>query len=213
MFTGIIEEIGTVEDIKKIDGGLNFSISSPEIINEIKINDSISINGICLTVTKIKLHLFFIDAVGATITKTTINDFVKGTKINIERAMRADSRFDGHFVQGHVNGTGKIEQLKKLGENYYIQVKAPANLKKYFINEGSVAIDGISLTIANMKDDLLGFSIIPHTWKKTNLQFRKEDDMVNIEVDMLAKYVENFLNPVDKSESKITENWLKELGY
>ncbi len=214
MFTGIIEEIGTVENITKIQGGFRIRFDAPGIINEIKVNDSISTNGICLTVTGIKTPGFSVDAVGATITKTSVNDFTKGTKINLERAMRADSRFDGHFVQGHVNGIGTIEQVKKLGENYYFQVRIPEKLNKYFIEEGSVAIDGISLTIADIQNDLLGFSIIPHTWVKTNLQFRNKGDKVNIEVDMLAKYVENFLSPgKSKSESKITENWLNELGY
>ena len=214
MFTGIIETLGTIKSIADIDGGEKICISAPGIISEVKINDSIAVNGICLTVTEIKSPDFYVDAVGATITKTSVNDFTKGTKVNLERAMRADSRFDGHFVQGHVNGIGTIEQIKKLGENYYIQVKVPENLNRYFIQEGSIAIDGISLTIADKNNYLLGFSIIPHTWKKTNLQFRNKGEIVNIEVDMLAKYVENFLNPEKaKTESIITENWLNELGY
>jgi riboflavin synthase len=214
MFTGIIEEIGTVGNVTKIQGGLKINLHASGFINEIKVNDSISVNGICLTVTDIKIPEFSVDAVGATITKTSIRNFESGTKVNLERAMRADSRFDGHFVQGHVNGIGIIEQIKKLGENYYVQVSIPEKLNKYFIEEGSVAIDGISLTIADKQNDLLGFSIIPHTWKKTNLQFRNKGEEVNIEVDMLAKYVENFLSPgKSKSDSKITENWLNELGY
>lgn len=214
MFTGIIEEIGTVGKIARIEGGIKVNISAPGFFNEIKVNDSISVNGICLTITEIKTPEFSVDAVGATITKTSISDFESGIKVNLERAMSANSRFDGHFVQGHVNGVGIIEQIKKLGENYYFQVKVPNDLNKYFIEEGSIAIDGISLTIADIQNDLLGFSIIPHTWRKTNLQFRSKGDKVNIEVDMLAKYVEKFLNKKnDKSESKITENWLNELGY
>lgn len=214
MFTGIIETLGTIKSIADIDGGAKICISAPDIINEVKINDSIAVNGICLTVTEIKLPDFYVDAVGATITKTSVNDFTKGTKVNLERAVRADSRFDGHFVQGHVNGIGTIEQIKKLGENYYVHVKIPENLNRYFIQEGSIAIDGISLTIADIENDLLGFSIIPHTWKKTNLQFRNKGEKVNIEVDMLAKYVENFIiKKNDKPENKITENWLSELGY
>ncbi len=214
MFTGIIEEVGIVKDVTKISGGLKIRFAAPGMINEIKINASIAVNGICLTVTEIKSPDFFVDAVGATITKTSVNNFTKGTKVNLERALRADGRFDGHFVQGHVNGIGTIEQIQKLGENYYVRVKVPENLNRYFIGEGSVAIDGISLTIADIENDFLGFSIIPHTWQKTNLQFRNKGEEVNIEVDMLAKYVENFLNRKnDKPESKITENWLNELGY
>ena len=214
MFTGIIEEIGTVSNITKIQGGLRIQFKAPGIVNEIKIDDSIAVNGICLTVTEIKSPDFFVDAVGATITKTSVGGFSKGTKVNLERAMKADSRFDGHFVQGHVNGIATIEEIKKLGENYYVRVKVPEKLDKYFIEEGSVAIDGISLTIADIKNNLLGFSIIPHTWQKTNLQFKNKGDAVNIEIDMLAKYVEKFLTMKnEKSESKITENWLNELGY
>ncbi len=164
MFTGIIENLGTISNLSKIDGGVKISITCPEIAGEVKINDSISINGICLTVTEIKMPAFLVEAVGATITKTTITDLKIGSFVNLERALRADSRFDGHFVQGHVNDIGTVNLIKKLGENYYFQVKAPENLLKYFIAEGSVAVDGISLTIADLNNDLLGFSIIPHTW-------------------------------------------------
>ena len=214
MFTGIIEEVGSIAEIQNIAGGKKLKISAEKIMEDISVNDSVCVNGVCLTAIKIDKNGFWIEAVGATIDKTTFGNVYPSMKLNLERSLKLNDRLSGHFVQGHVNGVGIISQIKKLGENYLLEVEVPDNLNRYLISEGSIAIDGVSLTIANLNKNVAGISIIPHTWKNTSIQFYKEGDGVNIETDVIAKYIEKLIAK-DKSpiESKITETWLKELGY
>ncbi len=214
MFTGIIEELGMVENTKSISGGISLKISANRVLEDISVNDSICIDGVCLTVTKVEKEGFWIDAVGATLQKTTFAEIKNSQQVNLERSVRLNDRLGGHLVQGHVNGIGTISEIQKLGENYLVKIEIPEDLEKYLIKEGSIAINGISLTIADVNDNIVLISIIPHTWKNTTLKHKKINDNVNIEIDILAKYVEKLLTK-DKSDQKksITENWLKELGY
>ena len=214
MFTGIIEEIGKIEKTTSIAGGLSININAGKILEDIRVNDSICVDGVCLTVTEVSINSFWIDAVGATLEKSTFNNIHQNDLVNLERSVKLNDRLGGHLVQGHVNGVGKISDLKKLGENYLLKIIVPENLSKYIIREGSIAINGISLTISNLESNEISISIIPHTWLHTNLKAKRVNDLVNIEVDILAKYVEKLLNNVNGSTSKnISENWLKELGY
>jgi riboflavin synthase len=214
MFTGIIEEIGKIEKITPIAGGLSIKIKAEKILNDVAVNDSVCIDGVCLTVTQLDNSSFLVDAVGATLEKTTFNNVKADASVNLERSVRLNDRLGGHLVQGHVNGVGKINEIKKLGENYLVKINIPDDLGKYLIKEGSIAINGISLTIADLDNAEISLSIIPHTWQKTNLKDKKVNDKVNVEIDILAKYVEKLLtrgnNPSDKN---ITESWLKEIGY
>jgi riboflavin synthase len=214
MFTGIIEEIGKIEKITPIAGGFSIKIKAEKILDDVAVNDSICIDGVCLTVTKLNNSSFLVDAVGATLEKTTFKNFKADASVNLERSVRLNDRLGGHLVQGHVNGVGTINEIKKLGENYLIKINIPDDLEKYLIKEGSIAINGISLTIADLNNAKISLSIIPHTWQKTNLKDKKVNDKVNVEIDILAKYVEKLLtkgnNPSDKN---ITESWLKEIGY
>lgn len=212
MFTGIIEEVGTIVKIEPIQGGIRIGISGKLILDEIKIGDSISINGVCLTVTKFDSASFIVEAVGETLKKSTIENLRKGSSVNLERALRLSDRLGGHIVQGHVNDSGKIESIKKLGDNYQFEISFAKELSKYIAQEGSIAIDGISLTVAKKLENSILISIIPHTWNNTNLQYKKVAEYVNLEVDIIAKYLENILINKD-SKSKITGNWLKDLGY
>lgn len=214
MFTGIIEEIGKIEKITPIAGGFSLRINAEKVIEDLSVNDSVCIDGVCLTVTKKENDAFWVDAVGATLEKTSF-DFIKaGTYVNLERSVRLNDRMGGHLVQGHVNGIGIISEIKKLGENYLVKIIIPEDLEKYLIKEGSIAINGISLTIANVNKNEISISIIPHTWQNTNLKYKKLNDKVNVEIDILAKYVEKLLTKVNNSSDKnITENWLKEIGY
>lgn len=212
MFTGIIEEIGKLALIENIPGGKRIKIYASKIMDDVKIDDSICVNGVCLTVTKFEKDHFFVDAVGATLSKTTISNLKMGTELNLERAVKLSDRLGGHLVQGHANGTGLITRLTKLGENYFMAITIPDELEKYVIQEGSIAIDGISLTVAELNGNKAGLSIIPHTWNGTNLKFRKTGEDVNIEVDVIAKYAEKLLNG-RKDNGNITEKWLKEIGY
>tara|TARA_B100000902_G_C27200187_1_gene858648 strand:- start:40 stop:633 length:594 start_codon:yes stop_codon:yes gene_type:complete len=190
MFTGIIEEIGEVSSIDKIDDIVKLTIRTSNILDSSKIGDSISINGTCLTITSIKDNLFTSDIVKETINRTNIQYLKLGDSVNLERAMRADSRFDGHIVQGHIEGVGKVEEIKHNKESIIIRVKMPHDLIKYCIQKGSIAINGTSLTIATIKENLIDIWIIPHTLRHTTFGVINENDYVNIETDILAKYIE-----------------------
>ena len=213
MFTGIIEEIGKITKSHPIAGGLSIKIEASKILDETKVNDSICIDGVCLTVTNLDESGFWVDAVGATLEKTTFTSIKSSSLVNLERSVRLNDRLGGHLVQGHVNGIGTISEIKKLGENYLLNIDVPENLERYLIKEGSIAINGISLTIANLNKNIVSISVIPHTWQNTNLKFKKINDKVNVEIDVLAKYVERLLTKNDTAGKNITENWLKEIGY
>jgi len=213
MFTGLIEEIGKISAITQISGGIRFKISAEKVFDDLKIDDSIAINGICLTVTKFENNGFYCDAVGATLTKTTLQNYSVGEEVNLERAVRLSDRLGGHLVQGHVNGVGTVKQIVKLGENYFVEITVPHELKKYLVDEGSIAVDGISFTIANLEEEIFGISVIPHTWKNTVLKNRKPGNKVNIETDIIAKYVEKLLMSTDKQDNRFTDSWFKNLGY
>jgi len=214
MFTGIIEEIAKIDKTKPIAGGLSIKIEANKILDDISVNDSICIDGVCLTVTNFDNSGFWVDAVGATLEKSTFAFINSSSYVNLERSVKLNDRLGGHLVQGHVNGIGTISEIQKLGENYLLKIIIPENLGRYLIKEGSIAINGISLTIAELNQNEISLSIIPHTWQNTNLKEKKINDKVNIEIDVLAKYVEKLLTKNNStSEKNITESWLKELGY
>jgi riboflavin synthase len=213
MFTGLIEEIGIVQKIDTIENGKRLKISASKIMDDVKVDDSIAVNGVCLTVVKLEQNSFWAEAVGETLKKTTINKLNQNTNVNLERAVRLSDRLGGHLVQGHVNGVGILKKINRLGENYYVEVQVPSHLAKYLIKEGSIAVDGISLTIAELKENLAGLSIIPHTWKNTNLRLKQISDEVNIEVDVIAKYVEKLLNTQNNSANNLSDDMLKNMGY
>lgn len=213
MFTGLIEEIGKISSIVGIPGGKRLKISASKILDDLKVDDSVAVNGICLTVTKLEKDSFICEAVGATIAKTTLQNFQIGEEINLERAMRLSDRLGGHLVQGHVNGIGTIIQIQKPGDNYYVEIMIPTEIKKYLVEEGSIAVDGISLTIARLEDDTFGVSVIPHTWANTIIKNKKPGSRVNIETDVIAKYVEKLLMKTGKDDKKFSDTWFKDLGY
>ena len=213
MFTGLVEEIGKVSSITQIAGGKRLKIEASKILDDLKIDDSVAINGVCLTAVKIDNDGFWAEAVGATLEKTTLPKIFQGYSVNLERAVRLSDRLGGHLVQGHVNGIGTITKIERLGENYFLEVSLPDNLKKYLIDEGSIAIDGISLTIASLKNSTVGLSIIPHTWNNTNLVNKTAGDKVNIETDVIAKYIEKLISSKEDSNDKFSDEWFKKIGY
>lgn len=214
MFTGIIEEIGKVRNTPLISGGISINVEALRILEDISVNDSICIDGVCLTVTKVYDSGFWTDAVGTTLEKTTLAEIKASTLVNLERALRLSDRLGGHIVQGHVSGIGNISEIKKLGDNYLLKIDVPQEQAKYLVKEGSIAINGISLTIADLRKNIVLVSIVPHTWRNTTLQYNRVNNKVNIEIDVLAKYVEKFQSRnVDSTGNNITENWLKELGF
>ncbi|MGK9367612.1 riboflavin synthase [Melioribacter sp. Ez-97] len=211
MFSGIVEEIGKIERADRIENGIQFSISGEKIFEDLKLGDSVAVDGVCLTVTSFNNNIFKVDAVGETLLKTTLHNYNVGDFVNLERAIKYNERIGGHLVQGHVNSTGKIKGIIPKGENYLLEISYPSQLKKYFIEEGSIAVNGVSLTIARLYDGYLVISVIPYTWEHTTLKYKKAGDMVNIEVDLIAKYVEKLLN--SKEESNLSTDKLKKMGY
>jgi riboflavin synthase len=213
MFTGIIEEVGILEKLERITDGYRIKVSASLITDDLRVNDSISVNGVCLTVIKKEQNGFWVEAVGATLEKTTIKKIQQNSYVNLERAVRLSDRLGGHLVQGHVNGIGIIKKIQKIGENYFVEIEIPGELEKYVIAEGSIAVDGISLTIAKLSGSVIGLSIIPHTWTHTTLQYKKVSDEVNIETDVIAKYVEKLLGTKNSEKNFLTDSVLKEMGY
>jgi riboflavin synthase len=211
MFTGLIEEIGKITAMTKIGDGLRFSIAADKIFDDLKIDDSVALNGCCLTAVAVNEKTFDVEAVEETLRKTTLGGFTVGTEINLERAMLLSERLGGHLVLGHVDGVGKIISIEERSTSWWITIEIPKELERYLIHVGSIAIDGVSLTAADLQGNRVSVSIIPHTWEVTIFSQKKTGDRVNVEVDMIGKYVENFM--LRKPESKITEKWLVEKGF
>lgn len=208
MFTGIIEEVGKVSTItdKKI------IISAQTVLNGTKIGDSISVNGVCLTVTKINTNSFDADISPETMKVTAFGNLKTGSAVNLERAMSADGRFGGHIVSGHIDGLGKGKSIHKENDFYRISIELPAELAKYTVKKGSISINGISLTIADIRANIISVAVIPHTFENTNLQNLQIGDFVNIETDILGKYVEKFLSTSD-NRTGISMEFLMENGF
>jgi len=206
MFTGIIEDLGTVKKISKTQ------IAVETKLDDIKIGDSVCFNGVCLTVSNFIISQFYnftADVSEETFKKTNLGELKIGSIVNLERALKTDGRLGGHFVTGHVDGTGKILKIKKSGNSEIWQFSIPENLSKYIAEKGSAAIDGISLTVIEKKSDSFSTAIIPHTLKNTALKEKKIGDTVNLETDMLAKYILNQRN----EETKITSVTLRKAGF
>lgn len=216
MFTGIIEEIGTVKKIQKVsDQAVTMTISSSKILEDVGLGDSISVNGICLTVTHFTSDYFEVDAMPETIKATSLNSLKKGSSVNLERAMAANGRFGGHFVSGHIDATGKIVKKKKEQNAIYYDIEIPNDLTKYILHKGSITVDGTSLTIFGIQKSIFTISLIPHTAKETILGEKEEGDIVNIECDMLAKYVQKMLQNDDHEQkvNRISKDFLQQNGF
>lgn len=212
IFTGIVEDIGKVKAIKRGGQSMQLTIDSRKITDDIHLGDSIAINGVCLTVTSFSGSAFTVDVMPETVKGTSIQSLQLGHSVNLERAMPANGRFGGHFVSGHVDGTGIILRKRKLENAIYIDIGIAEELSKYCILKGSVAIDGISLTIFDIQPRQLTVSIIPHTLSETVLAIKKERDLVNIENDLLGKYVIQHAERQQK-ETPMTMDFLMQNGF
>ena len=206
MFTGLIEEMGKILRIQSNSAGKLFQIAAQKVVQDLKIGESIAIDGACLSVVESDSSFFTVQAVQETLTKSTLSFLKVGDYVNLERAMLATSRFGGHFVQGHVDGIGKLISLKSLGGSAEMSLLVPDELLKYIVPKGSIAINGISLTIVAVESAVVRIALIPLTLTETNLKYRKNGDSLNIEVDLLAKYIEKFASRESISESKI-KSW------
>ena len=188
MFTGLVETVGEVAEIKPTPSGLRLRLQT-DLSSELSPGDSLAVNGVCLTVVSAEAGGVHLDVSPETLRVTTLGTLKRGTAVNLERPMRADSRVGGHFVQGHVDATGTIEDLRRDGDCWWVTVRFPPSLAAQIVRKGSIAIDGISLTVAGVDDRHLDVQIIPFTWEHTNLKAARVNDPVNLECDMLGKYV------------------------
>jgi riboflavin synthase len=215
MFTGIIEEVGTIEQMRQSGEAIVLTIGARKILEDVKLGDSIAVNGVCLTVTSFTTQSFTVDVMPETVRATSLRMLKRGSKVNLERAMAANGRFGGHFVSGHVDGVGEIIRKEPVANAVYYEIKIPKELRKYMIFKGSVAVDGTSLTIFGLTDDTFTISLIPHTRAETILGDKQIGDIVNIECDVIGKYVEQFINGKkdEQPKSNITLEFLEEHGY
>ena len=194
MFTGIIEETGRVMWLRRSSqSGLQIQITAPGLARGLRDGDSVALNGCCLTVSAHRGELVTFDLLQETLDRTNLHRLRPGAPVNLERALRADGRLDGHFVQGHVDGTGKVVAMEKKGDDYRLEVTVPPEFAQLVVYKGSIAINGISLTVASVQAESLAVWIIPTTRERTNLHAAQAGDLVNLEFDVLAKYVERIL--------------------
>jgi len=218
MFTGIVEHLGTVESLSlQADGG-RVTIHAPTLASKLAVSNSIAVNGCCLTIVAVNKDLFSADLSGETIRKTSFGAtsvaFQKGARVNLEQPLTAGKEFGGHFVLGHVDGTGSVAHLRPEGENWWYGVEVPEDFARYIVPKGSITIDGVSLTVANWRDGIAEIAVIPYTYEHTNIRGRKSGDAVNLEGDILGKYVERYLEArSSKPTTKISLAELTEQGF
>jgi riboflavin synthase len=209
MFTGIIEDVGTISDIRKLGGKWEFHVRTNLTPLGIEEGDSVAIDGVCLTATGLMKDGFYADASLETLNVTTLKEKKAGEPVNVERAMRADGRFGGHMVMGHVDGIGIIKGMKKAGDSTRIDVEVPAAVSRYIVRKGSITIDGISLTVNEQHDNMFTVNIIPFTTSRTTLSEKKPRDKVNIETDIVGRYIERFM----EKDKGMDLHFLYEHGY
>ncbi len=204
MFTGLIQDTGRIISVTENREGREFVIQT-SLASQIKMDDSVATNGVCLTATQISSDSFRCQAIPVTLEKTNLGKLTEGSRVNLELSLRAEDRLGGHMVQGHVSGTGQILDIRDFGKTWEFDIGFDAPLRKYMILEGSIALDGISLTIARLFETNLTVCIIPHTLEKTTLGDKKVGESINLEVDMVAKYIESFLT----RDPKLKADWSK----
>lgn len=221
MFTGIVEEIGGVVSVSKGAQSSKMTLQGNVIFEDMHIGDSVAVNGVCLTVTSKMGNTFTVDVMAETLRRSSLGSLTNGSKVNMERAMAANGRFGGHIVSGHIDGTGEIESFVKEDNAVWVTVKTPAGILKYIIEKGSITIDGISLTVAYVDSHCFKVSLIPHTATNTTLLSKKPGDIVNLENDIVGKYIDKLLHfnedaegeQSSKKESGISMDFLAQNGF
>jgi len=193
MFSGLIEDVGIIKSLTKKINSMQIEILVNKISDDLKIGDSVAVDGICLTIKKIIKKNIFFDVMHKTIELTNIKNFYLNKHVNLERAMKFTDRFHGHLVSGHIDNIARVSAIKKIGISYEYEIIANKKILNYLIKQGSIAINGVSLTISNIKNNHFYVSIIPQTYEETNFQYLKVNDIVNLEIDMIAKYVEKLV--------------------
>ena len=211
MFTGIIEELGKVEQISHSAQTMELAIRASKVLEDVKLGDSIAVNGVCLTVKQFSSNVFLADVMPETVKATSLQQLTIGMHVNLERAMLANGRFGGHIVSGHVDGVAIIQRKRPVANAVYVDLAMDRNLIAQCIEKGSITVDGISLTIFNVTDTLVTISLIPHTYEQTVLGYKKAGDVVNIETDLIGKYVKKHLQ--NQTASTITQDFLQRTGF
>ena len=213
MFTGIIEEVGAVRRIERGAKGARLTIAAKTVLEGTRIGDSIATNGVCLTVTDLTADSFSADVMAESLRRSGLGALQAGSPVNLERAMPLDGRFGGHIVSGHIDGTGTLASLRREDNAVWLTVRAAPSLLRYIVEKGSVAIDGVSLTVAAVDETGFSVSIIPHTGAQTILLGKKPGDTVNLECDVIGKYVEKLLGPYGQAQGGITMEFLAQNGF
>lgn len=221
MFTGIIEEVGSVASIRKGAHSCVLTVNASRVLEDVHLGDSIATNGVCLTVTSFTSHSFSADVMHETLNRSSLGSLHIGSPVNLERAMLAGGRFGGHIVSGHIDGVGTISSIKEDDNAVWYTIEAPSSILRYIIEKGSITLDGISLTVAKVTNSNFSVSIIPHTRAQTNLAPKKVGDVLNLENDLVGKYVERLmLQPIAASQeqpeqksSGITKEFLSHYGF
>lgn len=210
MFTGIIQDVGEISRVERSGRAAAIWIKTGLDTSDFRHGESISVSGVCLTLTEVQGDRFRVDVSSETLSRSSLDKAAPGTKVNLERALRATERFGGHFVLGHTDGMARVKEIRAEGDYVRMSLAADRELMKYMVPKGSVAVDGVSLTVNEVRPDGFSMMLIPTTLKETTLTFRKQGDMVNIEADIIGKYIENFLAA---RSGGITLDKLKEEGW
>ncbi|SHN84445.1 riboflavin synthase [Desulfitobacterium chlororespirans] len=213
MFTGIIEELGKVADLKVLPDSAQLTLEGTKVLEGTQIGDSIAVNGICLTVVKMQGNLFTVDVMAETLNKTNLKECSRGTRVNLERALQLSTRLGGHLVSGHVDGVGTIQKITPVGIARVFTIKAAPELLNYVLPKGSIAIDGISLTVVDLLPQAFTISLIPHTRQETTLGFKGVGDIVNLETDLIGKYVARFMEKKEAPPKDLSMSFLAENGF
>ena len=215
MFTGIVEETGSIKNIKRGAASAELSIEASKVLEDVALGDSIAVNGVCLTVTDFSVSMFTADVMHETLDRSSLGALRPGSPVTLERAMKTDGRFGGHIVSGHIDGTGHISNISRDDNAIWYTIDTSGDILRYIVEKGSIAIDGISLTVASVDESSFKVSIIPHTAANTILAVKKAGDVVNLENDIIGKYVEKLMRTAENEteESCITEAFLIENGF
>jgi riboflavin synthase len=215
MFTGIIEEIGTIKGLRKGSSSMVLTIQGERIFSDLNVGDSVSVNGVCLTASSIHSNTFTADVMNETLSRSSLGELSIGSHVNLERAMAANGRFGGHIVSGHIDGIGKVLKIERDDNALRYTIDTTEKITRYIVEKGSIAIDGISLTVANVSTNRFMVSIIPHTMEATILPEKRIGSIVNLENDLIGKYVKKLLDKGQENGSKntITREYLIRNGY
>lgn len=215
MFTGLVEEIGEVKSARLSGGNLILEIEAPGLSPQIRPGDSVNINGACQTAVEIDDHGFIVNTIAESLGKTNLGELRQGNNVNLELALRPDSRLGGHLVSGHIDCTGKLTSIRQIAGSWELEIAYPEEFSELVVPKGAIAINGVSLTITLSKPGKFGVSIIPHTWEMTNFPHMKQGDKVNLEFDLIGKYIQNMIKPYkNKAQSgTITSETFRRAGF